>query len=192
MKLTAIKNNIIFKFVEGVNSSGEFEKTETASIIHQLANFDESAKDPRWVKIVSVGPDCTFVKEGMQVLLPALRWTNSTKFDGERIWKSDETQVVAWRVPGIKEVYPVDGVVIFKHVHLKASSSIAGLTIYGGVVDSPKGIAVYVGSKCEPELVGSTIWYDGTNFLDTFTSSGVEMAFIKETDILLYEKNTEI
>ena len=97
MKLTPVGNNIAFTFLDRVNSKGEFEPDPTASGILLQASFDDSAKQPRWANVVAVGPRCETIKPGMQILLPNLRWTSHFKVDGQKVWRSDETQVAAYR-----------------------------------------------------------------------------------------------
>lgn len=187
MQIKAIRNNIIFKFVDATNTKGEFQKTATQSGIQLLGSFDESAKTPRWVNVVDSGPDCKHVKPGTQALLPALRWTNGTKFNDERIWKTDEKEVVAFRESPTSPVIPADGVVIFTRQALVKKST-SGLFVVGGTDDeTPRGTVVSIGAKCEPELAGSTIVFDGSNFFDDFVVGGVTYSFIKEDEIAAYE-----
>lgn len=186
MSLQPIKNNIIFKFVDKVNAKGQFEKERTESGIILQSSFDDSAKEPRWVNVVAVGPDCT-VKPGQQVLLPNLRWTQGFKHEGEMMWKSDESQAVAVRDTPESTLHALATNVIFVHRKPKSTPSYAGLTVVGGHVDNPSGVIIAIGPECYDELKGATFFYDGTNFTDNFSHGGFSLAFIKEENILAYE-----
>ena len=113
MKIQALKKSLVFRFNDAVTSKGEFNNGTTAGGIILQSSFDDSAKQPRWVTIVSSGGDNdpTIFKEGRVVLLPALRWTEASKFEGEKIWKSDSTQVVAYQSG--EKLIPHDNYVIF-------------------------------------------------------------------------------
>jgi co-chaperonin GroES (HSP10) len=192
MNIKAIKNGFIFQFVDAVNAKGEFEKGTTDTGIILKATFDDSAKQPRWVNVVSVGPECKNIKEGDQVLLPALRWTAASKLEGQSIWKSDETQIVARRPRGdsTNSLVPLASYVIFTPVKSgTATASASGLlVVIGNVGDTPKGTVVQTGPDASPELtVGSTIFYNDANFFETFTDGGTEYAFIKDENILMFE-----
>lgn len=186
MNLTAIKNNVIFKFVDAVNSKGEFEKQATAVGIVLNASADDSAKNPRWVNVIAVGPDCTTIKVGQQALLPNLRWTSGVDFDGGKVWRSDETQVVAVRDSAEAEVKPLSDVVLFKAIPRALGSSGLIVTL-GTTTDTPSGKVVAIGPKAEPDLQGATIYYDDTNFTDVFEYKGHQVSFIRDTAVLAYQ-----
>lgn len=186
MNLTPITNGIIFKFLDAVNSRGEFEKSSTAAGIILKSSVDDSAKDPRWVEIVAVGPDCT-VKPGQQLLLPNLRWTSGFKHNGQRMWKTDQVQAAAVRNTPDSEVEPLASFVIFTPIRkAEITSTISGLVVVGGVSETAKGTVVSVGPEASPEVLATTIYYDDTNFSDTFKHNGVTMSFIKDENILAY------
>lgn len=184
MKLKALNNTFVFTFVDKVNAKGEFERETTESGIVLKSNFDESAKSPRWVKVVTAGEDCKVIKPGMLVLLPNLRWTISTKFLGERVWRSDEEQAAAYQSEA-GDVIPMDNFVLFEQ--LKPETTLpSGIIVMGGNDDTPKGKVVSIGKKVWSELQSSTMYYNDTNFTDTFTHKGKQLSFIKESDILAY------
>jgi co-chaperonin GroES (HSP10) len=188
MNIVPVKSNgIAFEFIDRVNSKGEFEKESTASGIVLKASFDDSAKEPRWVKVIAVGPSCT-IKVGQQVLLPNLRWTSGLKFEGVRVWMSDESQAVAVRDTPFAPIEPLTNVVLFKQnpkADLKSTSGI--IVVIGGSDETPTGVVLHLGPKVSPELVvGTTIYYNDTNFTDTFRHAGVTMSFIKDDSILAY------
>ena len=186
MNITAIKRGFVFQFQDKVNSKGEFERESSAGGIILTTTVDDSAKQPRWVNVVSAGGTCTFVKDGDQVLLPNLRWTAASKLDDERIWKSDELQAAAV-VGSDGSLVPCPSYVIFTQ-NKKGIQRTAGLlVVVGNPEDTPTGDVVSIGENVDPELIGSKIYYSDVNFTNTFTHHGIEYAFIKDEDILAYE-----
>lgn len=182
MTLKPIKNTFIFKFLDSINSKGQFNKDTTESGIILQSSFDDSAKEPRWVKVDIVGHECQDIKPGDTVLLPALRWTSGVKFEDEKIWKSDEMQAVAVLEDTI---VPLRDFVIFKKFKEEEKVSSFGLVIVGDPQShSPRGTVVATGPDCVDAMLGDTLYYDDANFNDTFTVDGVEYAFIKEDKIL--------
>lgn len=189
MKIKAIKKSFVFQFNDAVNSKGEFDNGTTGGGIILQSSFDDSAKQSRWVTVVSSGDECdaSVFKIGAKVLLPALRWTEASKLEGQKIWKSDETQAVAY-IDG-DNLVPLSNYVIFTQNKSTVSQSQSGLlVVVGGVGDTPSGTVVSIGSKAAEELTaGTKFYYDDTNFTDTFEHKGVKYAFIKDDSILAYE-----
>lgn len=186
MNIKPINNNIIFTFVDRVNSKGEFEKEQTESGILLQSSFDDSAKSPRWVNVVAVGPECKDIKVGMQALLPNLRWTSYVKVNDQKVWRSDETQAVAYRTSPDSAVVPIGSTVIFTQKKKEAVRSSGMFLLVGGNDDTPSGVAIAVGPEADQDLAGATFFYNDTNFTDTFVHGGVEMSFIKDDSILAY------
>jgi co-chaperonin GroES (HSP10) len=186
MKIIPINNNIIFTFVDRVNAKGEFEREKTESGIYLQSSFDESAKSPRWVNVIAVGPECKTIKVGMQALLPNLRWTSNIKVDGQMVWRSDETQAVAYRETATADIKPLTNVVLFKQQAKEQMRPSGLLIVVGNSTDSPSGNVVSIGPDADPALTGSTIYYDDTNFTDTFSHAGVTLSFIKDDSILAF------
>lgn len=189
MNIKPIKKSFVFQFNDAVTSKGEFDNGTTAGGIILQSSFDDSAKQARWVTIVAAGDECdaTVFKPGAQVLLPALRWTEASKLEGQKIWKSDETQVVAYKDG--ETIIPLQNYVIFTQNKANVAQSQSGLlVVVGGVGDTATGTVVSVGSTAASELqVGFKILYDDANFNDTFEAKGVKFAFIKDDDIFAYE-----
>ena len=185
MTLTPIKNTFIFKFQEAINNKGQFEKDTTESGIILQSNFDDSAKESRWVVVTEVGHECSDICRNAVVLLPALRWTSGVKFGDRTVWKSDEMQAVAIRDMEDGAALPLRDVVIFKPYKDEEQVSSFGLVIVGDPdANSPRGVVVAVGPDCTEARVGDMMYYDDTNFTDTFSVGGEELAFIKEDKIL--------
>lgn len=100
MKLTAISNHILFEFLDALNTEAQFVET-TAGGLLLAADFDESAKHPRWARVVSTGPVTTseLTSAGCEILIENLRWTEGVMFQGKKLWRTDDTQVLAYRYP---------------------------------------------------------------------------------------------
>jgi hypothetical protein len=102
MSIRAIHNHIIFKFIDKTNLKGMFEESKTASGIILQSSFDESAKQPRWARIVAAGPQCSDVikQDNIEILIDNLKWTNGVKYNGEFVWRTDESQLLGYRIIG--------------------------------------------------------------------------------------------
>jgi co-chaperonin GroES (HSP10) len=100
MKIKAIRNHIIFEFLDGLNSQNQFTQT-TESGIHVAGHFDASAKEPRWARILAVGPDVDddLRAPNCEILIENLRWTEGVVYQGKKYWRTDENQVLACRYP---------------------------------------------------------------------------------------------
>lgn len=102
-QIQAIHNHIVFQFnqdgktvTSGDNRSQAFqEKTEWGFEFH---NFDESTNQPRWGKVVSVGPDVTDeLQPGTEILIENLKWTNHVIHNNQKYWRTDDTSVLAYK-----------------------------------------------------------------------------------------------
>jgi len=92
--LRAVRNNILFKFTDDIES-GQF-KTVTESGIVVVEAKDKQMDKCRWGKVISVGPDAKqFINEGQYVLVGALRWTNHIEYDNQKIWMTNSDEVIA-------------------------------------------------------------------------------------------------
>lgn len=101
MKIEAIQNHIVFKFIDKVTNAGEFEGQTTEGGIDLLHSVDNSAKQDRWAKIISLGPECSdeLREPGCEVLIDNLKWTAGVEFNGSKVWRTDESHVGAYRIP---------------------------------------------------------------------------------------------
>ena len=94
MKLNVLKNYIMFQFLDETGGAkGKFTDRkygETGIIIPVL---DSSQKLPRWGKVVAAGPEAQVV-EGEYILIEALMWSYGIDFDGEKLWKTDDSKVM--------------------------------------------------------------------------------------------------
>jgi hypothetical protein len=188
MNLRAIKNSIIFQFVDKVNGKGEFQKEATASGIEFSIKYqsDDSAKLPRWVNVISAGPECEFVKPGCQLLLPALRWTLASKLDGVSYWKTDETQAAAMRIVPEGSLIPMNTTLIIERQKKGAISKESVLFVVSGVTDTPQAEVKLAGPKCIAPLEQTTVLYNDANVYEDFVHNGEQLTFIKEEDVIAY------
>jgi co-chaperonin GroES (HSP10) len=191
MTLIPVGNNIAFTFVDRVNSKGEFEPPPTESGILLQSSFDDSAKQPRWGNVVAVGARCTTIKPGMQILLPNLRWTSHFTVGGQKVWRTDETQVAAYRATPTSQVHPMTTYVLFKKIVKEFVRPTTLIIVVGGTNDeTPSGTVFAVGPDATPDLKsGQVLYYSDTNFTDTFVHAGITMSFIKDENILAIDNN---
>jgi hypothetical protein len=100
MKIRAIYNQILFQFIDRVNNKGQFEEAKSNGGIIIIGGFDDSAKQARWARVVSLGPDCSDVLRapGVEILIENLKWTEGVSLEGQKLWKTDETQLLAYRI----------------------------------------------------------------------------------------------
>lgn len=96
--LRPLRKDIVFQFIEKVDARGFFKQSIRGFVV--AGNHEDSAGTSRWAKIVALGPECTdiFRQPGCEILIENLRWTKGEKFDGSMIWKTDETQILAYRI----------------------------------------------------------------------------------------------
>jgi len=100
MPVKAIKNHIIFKFDDEIvrkTDTGR-ERTQFAEKSDwgfEISNYDEGTKTPRWVTVISVGPEVAdTITVGSHVLVEPLQWTESIEVDGEPHWRTDEDKIL--------------------------------------------------------------------------------------------------
>jgi co-chaperonin GroES (HSP10) len=88
-----LRDNIIFRFLDETGGGkGKFsDRVLTSGII--IAQTDMQQKQPRWGEVLAVGPDST-IKVGEYVLVNALMWTYGTEIDGQKMWKTDDGQLI--------------------------------------------------------------------------------------------------
>ena len=101
MKLEAIQNHIVFKFIDSITLGGEFDRAESHGGITLLKSVDDSASQPRWGTIVSLGPDCNdeLRAPGCEILIDNLKWTAGVDTGEGKVWRTDDSHVLVYRVP---------------------------------------------------------------------------------------------
>lgn len=99
MSITAIRNHIIFKFIDDIDNKGQFVEKKQGSIFIP-GHHSDSASRPRWATVVSVGPDVkspTLKSASCDILIENLRWTPGVEVEGQKVWRTDEDQILAIR-----------------------------------------------------------------------------------------------
>jgi hypothetical protein len=101
MKIEAIQNHIVFKFIDRVTNNGDFVPPTAPGGIELLKSSDDSAGQSRWATIVSLGPECSdeLRTPGCEIFVDNLMWTAGVDFDGSKVWRTDESHVGLYRFP---------------------------------------------------------------------------------------------
>lgn len=87
----------MFAFYDEV-TGGIFRDKSEAGI--QLILQDQGGGEPRWGKIVAMGPNVTDeLNSGDDILIEPLMWTNGLEHEGVKIWVTDETKILLVRTP---------------------------------------------------------------------------------------------
>lgn len=101
--LRAIRNHVIFQFndsivnrsLEGGNGTTRPSRfSELTEWGFEVSNYDESAKLPRWGIVVSAGPKAYGIEPGNLILVEALKWTASTRFQAEDYWRTNMDNIL--------------------------------------------------------------------------------------------------
>lgn len=93
-KLHPVANTILFTFLDETGgAAGAFvERTKSMIIVPKL---NSTQKQERWARAERVGPDVHEVEPGDLILIEPLQWTRNEVFEGQKIWKTDESKVMA-------------------------------------------------------------------------------------------------
>lgn len=102
--IRALHADVLFQFEDEIKlgeKSNEFiEKTDwgfvvTSPVGHQ--GFDETAKKNRWGIVLIVGPEVkdNTIKIGSRIFVEALKWTPGATYKGQKIWKTNESFILA-------------------------------------------------------------------------------------------------
>jgi co-chaperonin GroES (HSP10) len=94
MSLRPLGNGFLFTFLSDTAQGRFIEKTRSG-IIMTNQDYDLQAKYARWGRVLSAGDQVSAFKEGDLVLINFGKWTTSMTFEGQKYWRSDETQVIA-------------------------------------------------------------------------------------------------
>lgn len=96
--LRPILDNVLFQFEDELATAGgikQFRET-TAWGFDLRSSFDHNVKQPRWVRVVAVGPDVSeAVQPGMRVLVEPLKWTDGLPLEDQIYWSTKEEHVLA-------------------------------------------------------------------------------------------------
>lgn len=192
--IRAIKNHIIFRFDEEVDSKGLFKKTTDWGLeIH--GHPDDSSKSARWVTAINTGPDCERVKIGDKMLVKPLRWSVRFKYEGEQYWRTDETQLVAVDTittdkdgTATHNFAALNDSVVFMRTDERKTKTDSGIEVVGKIHDNTAfGVAVEIGPKVLEELKGAKIYFLDQNFFNYFEYRGKRFAYLEEKEVLAYE-----
>jgi co-chaperonin GroES (HSP10) len=88
-----IKNSILFQFDDEVRG-GRFHDVSESGIILG-SSHDSQVKVARWGTVVAIGPDVEDIGVGEHILIEAMGWTSDITADGVRVWRTDDTKVLA-------------------------------------------------------------------------------------------------
>lgn len=96
MKLRPLRNNVMFKFLDDTaGEKGVFTDTHRSGII--IPRSTKNQKVHRWAEVVALGPDAEAggLCVGDFILIEALMWMEGVKFEGSKVWKTDDSKVLA-------------------------------------------------------------------------------------------------
>lgn len=94
MQASPIRSNILFCFLNQTNSgSGTFTDSTKSGVL--VSTILDSQAAGRWAKALLVGPECVGIKVGQYIFIQPLMWTTGFDFDGIKIWKTDESKILA-------------------------------------------------------------------------------------------------
>lgn len=90
-QLKAIKDRIIFQFLEDT-SSGSFANTTDWGFV--IKDAKEDMKVARWARVNVVGKDVKDVTPEDYILIEPLMWTLHIEVGGQRYWTTNESKVM--------------------------------------------------------------------------------------------------
>jgi len=94
MTLKPLKNIVMFTFLDETSGTkGVFNAAlaESGIILPAAVSLQ---KTHRWGRVVAAGPEAEVV-EGDLILIEALMWMEGVKFEGQKVWKTDDTKILA-------------------------------------------------------------------------------------------------
>ncbi len=96
--LEPISNHVLFQFIE---ESGHGEnrlfKSKTDWGFDLGSSHKDTTKEPRWVKIIGLGPEVPDEFHVDQVvLIEPLRWTRQVEYKGVQFARTDPNQILAF------------------------------------------------------------------------------------------------
>lgn len=96
MNLRPLGNNVMFKFIDQTfGAKGAFVEKHASGLIIPVTRSTQ--KVARWGQVVALGPKAqeAGLKVGDYILIEALMWMEGVKFEDEKIWKTDDSKVLA-------------------------------------------------------------------------------------------------
>lgn len=191
IRLQTLNDNILFQFVDQLNSQNQFKKTQTESgIILAGDTFDSSAKEARWAVVESVGPKVEGIAAGDHILIPALRWTEGVNTGDRKVWMTKVNEVVAKRTAGAGPLIAIGDWVLFKRVAQERTKMHGSLVVVEAHDPTIRGTIDYVGPTVDSTQVqpGMKLLFVDPNFLDTAKTPFGMLSFVRESTILAVEE----
>jgi hypothetical protein len=94
-QMKAIKNHIIFQFLDGFSKRDVKQFAESTDWGFEVVRHEDSVQKARWGIVVSKGKDVPDdIKVGMEIYIDALRWTEAFTFEDQQYWRTDATEVL--------------------------------------------------------------------------------------------------
>lgn len=95
MSLRPLGNTVLFQFLDAtVSKGGRFTERTSGSIILPVLDSNQKNQN-RWGKVVAVGPKVEGLEPGDFILIQALQWTFGSHFEDDKIWKTNDEQILA-------------------------------------------------------------------------------------------------
>lgn len=94
MALKPIGKAFLFAFFNETYG-GQFVERNKGSLILTNQDLDTQMKYARWAKVLAAGNTVTDFKNGDIVLIEPGMWTTGFTHEGVKVWKSDESKVIA-------------------------------------------------------------------------------------------------
>jgi co-chaperonin GroES (HSP10) len=93
--LRPLRDTLLFQFLDETGGSkGAFSERTSTGLA--LVRSVSRQTDHRWARVVAVGPDAAGdVAVGDLIYIESLMWTRGTTFDGDKVWKTDISKVLA-------------------------------------------------------------------------------------------------
>jgi co-chaperonin GroES (HSP10) len=187
--MQALHSNILFTFVDQVNTRGEFVNSPTVSGIVLTGTTDDSAKAPREAIVRYAGPECKSVKAGDRIVIPALRWTNYFATAEGKMWKTEESEIVGIIDQHTPTLVPIGEFVTFSLLKERKSVTSSGLIVVssGTNEDTLSGTVIRTGNEVDPTLqTEDTIIFNKANFFQTvyLRQTNKPVSFLKDSEIL--------
>lgn len=91
--MKATNDKIIFRFLMDTTAKKFNETTESGLLV--VEGREKQLEYSRWAEAVSIGPKVKDVQEGDYIIVQNLKWTNGTVVNEEKIWMTNEENVLA-------------------------------------------------------------------------------------------------
>lgn len=95
MNIRPLNNNIMFEFLDQTaGPKGGFIEKHGTFLIPQVHSTQKVA---RWGQVIALGPKALAggLAVGDYILIEALMWMEAVKVDGRKMWKTDDSKVLA-------------------------------------------------------------------------------------------------